>query len=41
MSARLTTARFFAERMLPETSTRLQRIVTGADSTMALPVEMF
>jgi alkylation response protein AidB-like acyl-CoA dehydrogenase len=41
MEAKLVTGRFFMERMLPETASRLTRIVAGADSTMALPVEMF
>ncbi|MGL4728051.1 MAG: acyl-CoA dehydrogenase C-terminal domain-containing protein, partial [Bosea sp. (in: a-proteobacteria)] len=41
MNAKLVTGRFFMERMLPETASRLTRIVAGADSTMALPVEMF
>ncbi len=41
MDAKLTTARFFMERMLPETSLRLARIVTGADTMMSLPAEMF
>ncbi|MBI1204724.1 MAG: acyl-CoA dehydrogenase [Rhodopseudomonas sp.] len=39
--AKLTTARFFIERMLPETATRLARIETGAASTMELPDEAF
>lgn len=41
MDAKLVTARFFMERMLPETSLRLARIVTGADTMMSLPAEMF
>jgi hypothetical protein len=41
MEAKLVTGRFFMERMLPETASRLTRITAGADSTMALPVEMF
>jgi hypothetical protein len=40
-SAKLATARFFMERMLPETATRLARIEAGAGSTMELPDEMF
>jgi hypothetical protein len=40
-SAKLTTARFFMERMLPETATHLARIQSGADSTMELPAEQF
>jgi alkylation response protein AidB-like acyl-CoA dehydrogenase len=39
--AKLVTARFFMERMLPETATRLARIETGAASTMELPAEAF
>ncbi len=35
------TARFFMERMLPETATHLARIQAGAESTMAMPVEGF
>ena len=38
---RLVTGRFFAERLLPETSTRLARIQAGADAVMALPAEAF
>ena len=41
MDAKLTTARFYMERMLPETSLRLARITTGADTMMSLPAEMF
>jgi alkylation response protein AidB-like acyl-CoA dehydrogenase len=41
MEAKLVTGRFFMERMLPETASRLTRIIAGADTTMALPVEMF
>jgi hypothetical protein len=40
-SAKLTTARFFMDRMLPETATRLARIQAGAASTMELPEEAF
>ena len=40
-SAKFVTARFFMERMLPETATRLARIQAGADSTMELPAEAF
>jgi alkylation response protein AidB-like acyl-CoA dehydrogenase len=35
------TARFFMERLLPETATYLARIQAGADSTMAMPVDGF
>ena len=37
----LVTARFFMERMLPETAAQLARIQSGAASTMALPAEAF
>jgi hypothetical protein len=40
-SAKLVTARFFMERMLPETATRLARIQCGAASTMEMPDELF
>jgi alkylation response protein AidB-like acyl-CoA dehydrogenase len=36
-----TTGRFFMERVMPETATRLARISAGADSMMALPAEAF
>src|ERR671917_686226 len=41
MDAKLLTGRFFMERMLPETGAHLARISSGADATMAMPVEMF
>jgi acyl-CoA dehydrogenase len=41
LNARLTTARFFAERLLPETTAHLARISSGADTTMALSAEQF
>jgi hypothetical protein len=41
MDAKLLTGRFFMERLMPETGTRLARITTGADTTMAMPVEAF
>jgi hypothetical protein len=40
-SAKLTTARFFMERMLPETASHLARIQSGAGATMELPDEAF
>ena len=40
-STKLTTARFFMERMLPETAAHLARIQSGAGSTMELPDEAF
>jgi len=41
MKAKLVIARFFMERMLPETGTHLARIQAGAASTMDLPAEAF
>jgi 3-(methylsulfanyl)propanoyl-CoA dehydrogenase len=41
MNAKLTTARFFMERMLPETASHLARIQSGAASTMELSDEAF
>jgi 3-(methylsulfanyl)propanoyl-CoA dehydrogenase len=41
LNAKLVTARFFMERMLPETATRLARIEAGAQSTMELPDDAF
>ncbi|MGB7259130.1 MAG: acyl-CoA dehydrogenase C-terminal domain-containing protein [Pseudolabrys sp.] len=40
-SAKLVTARFFMERMLPETAAHLARIQAGAASTMELPDDAF
>ena len=40
-NAKLVTARFFMERMMPETATRLARIQAGSASTMELPAEAF
>src|SRR4029077_1784296 len=37
MDAKLVTARFFMDRLLPETATRLARIKAGAGSTMGMP----
>ncbi len=34
-------ARFYAERILPETQMRFQRLAAGADNLMALPMEAF
>jgi len=41
MKAKLVTARFFMERMLPETGAHLARITSGAASMMELPAEAF
>jgi acyl-CoA dehydrogenase len=41
MNAKLVTARFYMERMLPETAAHLARIQAGAASMMELPAEAF
>jgi acyl-CoA dehydrogenase len=41
MNTKLVTARFFMERILPETASHLARIQTGAASTMELPDDAF
>jgi hypothetical protein len=41
MAAKLATGRFFAERILPASTTHLARIKAGAASMMALPAEAF
>ena len=41
MDAKLVTGRFFMERLLPETATRLARIKAGAGSTMELADDAF
>jgi acyl-CoA dehydrogenase len=41
MEGKLATAKFFMQRMLPETGAQLARITSGADSVMALPAEAF
>jgi acyl-CoA dehydrogenase len=38
---KLVTARFFMERIMPETGAHLARISSGADTMMALPAEAF
>lgn len=38
---KLVTARFFMERVMPETAAHLARISSGADAMMALPAEAF
>ena len=38
---KLTTARYFMERVMPETSAHLARLSTGADTMMAMPAEAF
>jgi acyl-CoA dehydrogenase len=39
--AKLVTARFFMDRLMPETAAHLARISSGADSMMAMPEEAF
>jgi len=41
MEAKLVTARFFAERIMPDAGALRRKIEGGADSLMALPVEAF
>lgn len=41
MDAKLLTGRFFMERMMPGTASHLAALSTGAETTMAMPVEMF
>ncbi len=41
MDAKLTAGKFFMERMLPESSVRLARITSGADTMMSMPADMF
>lgn len=38
---KIVTARFFMERIMPETALRLARLSSGADTMMALPAEAF
>ncbi len=41
VDAKLVTGRYFMERVLPETATRVARIEAGADTMMALPADAF
>ncbi len=41
MEAKLITARFFAERLLPDTGALRRKLEAGAESMMAMPVEAF
>ena len=41
LDAKLTLAKFFSERMLPETGAHLARLSAGAATLMALPAEAF
>ena len=39
--AKLVTARFYAERILPDAGALRRKLETGAEAVMALPVEAF
>jgi hypothetical protein len=39
--AKLATARFFADRVMPETGALKRKIESGAESLMAIPAEAF
>jgi Acetyl-CoA dehydrogenase C-terminal like len=41
MEAKLMTARFFAERIMPDTSALRRKLEGGAEVIMAMPVEAF
>jgi hypothetical protein len=41
MDAKLITARFFAERIMPEAGAHRRKLEAGSESIMALPVEAF
>lgn len=41
MENKLVTARYFMERIMPESSAHLSRISTGSESMMALDAEAF
>jgi len=41
LDAKLVTARYFAERVLPEAGALRRKVEGGAEAIMALPVEMF
>jgi alkylation response protein AidB-like acyl-CoA dehydrogenase len=41
MDAKLVTARFYAERIMPDTAALRRKLEAGADSLMALPAEAF
>ena len=38
---KVTTGRYFMERVMPESAAHLARISTGCDTMMALPAEAF
>ena len=41
LNAKLLTARFYAERIMPDTGALRRKLEAGAESMMAMPVEMF
>jgi len=41
MDAKILTGRFYMERLMPDTAARLACITTGADVTMAMPMDAF
>jgi hypothetical protein len=41
LEAKLVTARYYFERIMPESAAHLARIQSGADSMMALPADAF
>jgi alkylation response protein AidB-like acyl-CoA dehydrogenase len=41
LTAKLTTARFYAERIMPDTVSLRRKLEAGAESMMSMPVEMF
>jgi len=41
LETKLVTARFFSERIMPDTAALRRKIESGAEAIMALPVEMF
>ena len=41
LNAKLLTARFYAERIMPDAGALRRKLETGAESMMAMPVEMF
>ena len=38
---KIVTARFYAERIMPDTGSLRRKLESGAESMMAMPVEMF
>jgi hypothetical protein len=41
MDTKLSTGRFFMERMLPETGSLATRVAAGSEAVMSIPAEMF